>query len=192
VLVTTAVYRLWNKNITRINPAYDDPVLDPNHSQPQLASSGEEQFSSVESSVRWNMTRSLSTDLRGAWLEAVTTSSPDLPEEVGRQLPRTPKYTGSASFNWRPDPAGLGWQLGLAYAWIGQQVSVYPSPTRALWSCSGYGILGLNSGYTWTQGKKLRHSAGFSVRNALNRDLIAAAGRIGGERSLEARYGVRF
>ena len=192
VLVTTAIYRLWNKNITRLNPAYGDPVLDPEQNQPQLASSGEEQFTSMESGVRWNITNSLSTDLRGAWLEAVTTSSPDLREEVGRQLPRTPKYTGSASLTWRPDPAGLGWQIGAAYAWIGTHTAVYQSATRALWRCSNYGVLGLNTGYTWAQGKKLRHSAGLTVRNALNHDLVAAAGRIGGERGIEARYSVRF
>ena len=192
ILVTTAIYRLWNKNITRLNPAYGDPVLDPDQNQPQLASSGEEQFTSIESNVRWNITPKLTADVRGAWLEAITTSSPDLPEEVKRQLPRTPKYTGSASLTWRPDPAGLGWQTSVAYAWIGSHVAVYPSRTRTLWRCNGYGVLGFNASYTWAQGKKLRHSAGLSVRNALNRDLLAAAGRIGGERGLEARYGVRF
>ena len=192
VLVTTAVYRLWNKNITRLNPAYGDPVLDPDQNQPQLVSSGEEQFTSIETSVRWNITPKLSTDLRGAWLEAITTSSPDLPEEEGRQLPRTPKYTGSASLTWRPDPSGIGWQASTAYAWIGSHVAVYQSPTRELWRCSGYGVVGLNASYTWAQGKKLRHSAGLTVRNVFNRNLVAAAGRIGGERGIEARYGVRF
>ena len=71
-------------------------------------------------------------------------------------------------------------------------MAVYPSRTRALWSRSGYGMLGLNASYAWTQGKRLRHSAGLSVRNALSRDLLAAAGRNGGERGLETRYGVRF
>jgi iron complex outermembrane receptor protein len=192
VYVTLAVYRLWNQNITRLNPAYGDPVLDPDQSQPQLASSGEEQFSGGESSLRWNMTRTLSADLRAAWLEAITTSSPDLPEEVGRQLPRTPKYTGSASLTWRAKSDGLGWQVNGSYAWIGAQVSVYPSKTRSLWSCGGYGVLGASTSYTWMQGKKLRHNVGLAVRNALDRDLVAAVGRIGGERSFEARYSARF
>ncbi len=192
VIVTTAVYRLWNKNITRLNPAYGDPVLDPDQNQPQLASSGEEQFTSVESSLRWNLTPRLTADLRGALLEAITTSSPDLPEEENRQLPRTPKYTSSASLTWRPNPAGLGWQTSVAFAWIGSHVAVYATKTYELWTCSDYGVLGLNASYTWTQGKKLRHSAGLYVRNALNRDLLAAVGRLGGERGLEARYNVRF
>jgi len=192
VLVTAAVYRLRNKNITRLNPAYDDPVLDPQHTLPQLVSSGEEQFTGVETGLRWNLTRAFTADLRSAWLEAVTTSSPDLPEEVGRQLPRTPKYTGSASLSWRPDPAGLGWQIGSAYAWIGSQVAVYQSTTRSQWHCSGYGIIGGNANYTWQQGKKLRHTVGLYVRNAFNRDLVAAAGRLGGQRTLEGRYSVRF
>ena len=192
LLVTTSVYRLWNKNITRLNPAYDDPVLDPEHTQPQLVSSGEEQFTSIETGLRWNTTRALTADLRVAWLEAITTTSPDLPEEVGRQLPRTPKYTGSVSLTWRPDPNGLGWQLGSAFAWLDSQVAFYQSPTRKRWRCSGYGILGLNGSYTWQQGKKLRHSIGLSLRNALNRDLVAAAGRLGGQRTIEARYSARF
>ncbi|MFT3868366.1 MAG: TonB-dependent receptor [Nibricoccus sp.] len=192
LLVTTSVYRLWNKNITRLNPAYDDPVLDPDRTAPQLVSSGEEQFTGIETGLRWNATRALTADVRAAVLEATTTSSPDLPEEVGRQLPRTPKYTGSASLTWRPDPNGLGFQFGSAFAWLGSQVAFYQGKTRREWRCSGYGVLGFNGSYTWQQGKKLRHTAGLSLRNALNRDLVAAAGRLGGQRSIEARYGARF
>lgn len=192
VLVTLAVYRLWNRNIARFNPAYGDPVLDPDQNQPQLTSSGEEQFTGGESGLRWNITRAFTADLRAAWLEAITTSSPDMPEEVGRQLPRTPKYTGSASLSWRPDSSGLGWQLSGAYAWISSQVAVYQSRTRSLWRCGGYGVLGFNSSYTWMQGKKIRHTVGLSLRNALDRDLVAAVGRVGGERVIEGRYSVRF
>ncbi|MFT3783061.1 MAG: TonB-dependent receptor [Nibricoccus sp.] len=192
LLLTTAVYRLWNKNITRLNPAYDDPILDPEHTKPQLVSSGEEQFTGFELSARYNVTRKLTADARAAWLEATTTSSPDLPEEVGRQLPRTPKLTGSSSLTWRTDPSGLRWQHGCGFAWIGEQVAVYKSPTRQLWRNSSYGIVGLNSSYTWQQGKRIRHSVGVSVRNALNRNLVAAAGRVGGQRTIEGRYSARF
>ena len=192
ILVTTAVYRLWNKNITRLNPAYGDPVLDPDQNQPQLASSGEEQFTSIENSLRWNVTPKFIADLRAAWLEAITTSSPDLPQEENRQLPRTPKYTGSASLTWRPDPAGLRWQASAAFAWIGSHVAVCQSKTQMLWSCPSYGLLGFNTSYTWAKGKNLRHTVGLSVRNVLNHNLLAAAGRIGGERGLELRYSVRF
>lgn len=192
LVVTASAYRLWNKNITRLNPAYDDPVLDPERTQPQLVSSGEEQFTGLETSLRWNVARTFTADVRAASLEAITTSSPDLPEEVGRQLPRTPRYTGSASFTWRPSADGLGWQLGSAFAWLGPQVAFYRSPTRQEWRCGGYGVLGLSSSYTWRQGKKLRHTAGLSLRNALDRDLVAAAGRLGGQRTLETRYSARF
>lgn len=191
MLGTLAVYRLWNRNITRLNPQYDDPVLDPNHTQPQLVSSGEEQFTGAEGTFRWALSRSLTAEVRGAWLEAITTSSPDLPQEVGRQLPRTPEFTASASATWRPGPSGLGWSFGAAYAWIGSHVAVYPGTTRSWWRCDAYGVLGLNAGYTW-QYAKLRHNAGLSLRNALDEDLIALAGRLGGERTAEARYSVRF
>lgn len=191
LLVTAAVYRLSNQNITRNNPIYEDPVLDPDRTQPQLVASGEERFSGADVAVRWNPWLPLTLDVRGGWLEAITTSSPDLPEEVGRQLPRTPRFTGSTAVTYAPGGTGKGWQGGAAWAWIGAQTATYESRTRELVAYDGYGVIAANVSYNWESNKR-RSSVAFAVRNVFDRDLAAATGRLGGERLAEAKYALRF
>jgi hypothetical protein len=51
--------------------------------------------------------------------------------------------------------------------------------------------LNLTAGYDWVR-KKRRHAFSLAVRNVLDRDLVADAGRLGGELAVETGYGLRF
>ncbi|MBE2212417.1 MAG: TonB-dependent receptor [Opitutaceae bacterium] len=189
---TASAYRLLNQGITRTNPLYNDPVADPLKLQPQYVSSGEEQFTGVELGARRKFPRSLTLSGKVAWLEAITTSSPDLPEEVGRQLPRTPEFTATANARYAFEAGALkGADCGVSWAWVGDHVAVYPASGRARVAYDDYHVLGLSAGYAW-QVRKTRHALSVSLRNALDEDLFAAAGRLGGARSLDAGYTVRF
>ena len=189
---TASAFRLWNKGITRRNPLYNDPVADPAKVQPQYVSSGEEQFTGVELGARRKFPRALTLSAKLAWLEAITTRSPDLPEEVDRQLPRTPEFTATASARYQVQAGpfkGVDW--GLSWAWIDEHVAVYPASGRSLVAYDDYHVVGLNAGYVWGAGKR-RHALALNLRNALNEDLFRHAGRPGGERSLDTGYTLRF
>ena len=189
---TASVFRLFNKGITRTNPLYNDPVADPLKLQPQYVSSGEEQFTGLELGARRRFPRSLTLSGKIAWLDAITTSSPDLPEEVGRQLPRTPELTASANARYQFEAGRLkGADFGATWAWVGDHVAVYPASGRAEVAYGDYHVFGLSAGYAWSV-RKVRHALSLSLRNVLDHDLFAAAGRLAGERSLDAGYTVRF
>jgi iron complex outermembrane receptor protein len=189
---TASAYRLFNKGITRTNPLYNDPVADPFKLQPQYVSSGEEQFIGVELGARRKFPRSLTLSGKVAWLDAITTSSPDLPEEVGRQLPRTPEFTATANARYAFEAGALkGADWGVSWAWVGEHVAVYPASGRAYVAYDDYHVLGLSAGYAW-EVRKARHAVTLVLRNALDEDLFAAAGRLAGARSLDAGYTVRF
>lgn len=189
---TASIYRLWNQGITRTNPRYNDPVADPLKTQPQYVSSGEEQFSGIELGLRRKIRTSLTLAGKLGWLEAITTRSPDLPEEVDRQLQRTPELTATVTARYQ---VGAGWLkgagCGMSYAWIGDHVAVYPSNSRARVDYDAYSVVAVNAGYNWVR-RKVRHAVTLNLRNAAGVDLLAAAGRIGGDRALDASYTVRF
>ncbi len=188
------LYRLHNENITRPNPRYNDPVLDPLGTEPQYVGSGEERFTGSEFAVRARLEGGWTVSAKAVWLEAVTTASPDLPEEVGRQLARLPDLTASAFLRYRFEEGPLeGLELAGSCAWIGDHVAVYESARRnqALVEYGAYGVVDLSAAYGWKV-KNAQHAVTVAVRNALDRDLVAAAGRTTGELGLETGYSVRF
>jgi iron complex outermembrane receptor protein len=192
--LTWAAYRLWNEGITRNNPRYNDPLLDPDGRQPQFVSSGEEQFTGTEFGLRKRFDGGWSLSARAAWVDAVTTSSPDLPEEVGRQLPRLPRLTASTNLGYSFESEGLkGLRISAAWAWIGEHVAVYES-IRRNWEqleYGSYGVLNLSAAFGWTREKR-RHTLSLALRNLLDKDLVAAAGRVGGEFAVDTGYSLRF
>src|SRR5690606_938990 len=102
---TLGVYRLWNRDITRLNPLFEDPVADPNGAQPQLLSAGEEEFTGAELTARWIASNGLSVTGRVVWTQALTTASPDLPNEVGKQIAGVPEWFGGLTLR-------QVWELG--------------------------------------------------------------------------------
>lgn len=190
--LTLSTYRLWNENITRNNPLYNDPVFDAESRQPQLVSSGEERFTGSELGLRTKASPSLTFTGKVAWVEAITTESPDLPQEIGRQLPRLPQFTAGGNLRYVFRAPGLqGLTLGAGYAWIGEHIAVYETARRLEVAYDDYGVIDLSAGVVW-QSEQVEHALNLAVRNTLNVDLVAAAGRLGGARALDAGYSLRF
>jgi len=181
-------YLLYNQHIARRNPLYNDPVADANQTQPQLVASGEERFTGARLDLRWQATPAVSLNVKGAHVRAVTTASPDLPQEVGRPLSRLPAFTASANLRYRaPGPQG-GFTCGAGWHYLDGYVANYEDARRDFLSYPGYGVLALNAGWSWkTKARQFDLDAG--LRNAFDRDLLASHARIGAGRevSLSAR-----
>lgn len=181
-----------NSDIARRNPLYNDPVFDPDQTQPQLVTSGEERFRGLTAQTGWKPTPTLTLTARAAWLDAVTVSSPDLPEEEGRPLPATPRFTAATGANYRFLAGRLrGLGLGANLTHIGQVVQNYARPDRVRIDYPAYTLVGLNAGFAWPAGKT-RHSVSVSISNLLDEDLLAKTSRVGAERSLTTSWRVAF
>jgi iron complex outermembrane receptor protein len=179
---SASAFLLYNRNIARRNPLYDDPVFDANQTQPQLVASGEERFAGFRAEVRHKLSATLNVAFRGVHLEAITTKSPALGPEVGRQLARLPENTATAQLRYSPPKgAGVNWGAGLSY--IGPYVGNYEDAKRAYLEFPGYGLLTLNTGYSWKRGPR-QFNVGLSLRNALDRNLLASNARLGADREL--------
>ncbi len=179
---SSSVFLLYNRNISRRNPLYDDPVLDANQTQPQLVAAGEERFAGFRGEGRYKFTEHYSLSFKGVHMDAVTTKSPALGPEVGRQIARLPENTGTVQFRYSP-PQGLGFSWGTAVSYVGSYVAYYEDAKRAYLEYPGYGLLSLNTGYAWKRGER-QFNVGVSLRNALDRDLLATNARIGAGREL--------
>lgn len=181
-------YVLYNQSIARRNPLYNDPVADANQTQPQLVASGEERFTGARMDFRWQATPAVSLNFKGGHVRAVTTASPDLPQEVGRPLSRLPAFTASANLRYRtPGPQG-GFTCGAGWHYLDGYVANYEDARREFLAYPGYGTLALNAGWSWkTKKRQLDLDAG--LRNAFDRDLLASHARVGAGRevSLSAR-----
>jgi len=188
---TLGVYRLWNRDITRLNPLFEDPVADPDGSQPQLLSAGEERFTGAEFTARWIPADRLAITGRVVWTEATTTASPDLPNEVGRQIAGVPEWYGGLTVRQTWDlgeKRHLGWRLN--YNVIGAHVARYPSAARLQLEYPAFATWNLGVDYGWVGDH--RHRVNLYLRNLLNHDLAAATGRLDGDRRLEASWSVVF
>lgn len=185
-------YRCVNSDIPRRNPLYNDPVADPDHTQPQLVSSGEEEFRGLITQAGWKPVPEFTVGARATWTDAATTSSPDLPEEENRQLAGVPRFTAGASCNYRFAGGALkGFSLGGGATHIGDTVRNYARADRVRQDVPAYTLLNARLGYDWAAGKA-RHSASLSVANLLDTDLLARAGRAGADRSLSVSWRVLF
>ena len=176
-------FLLYNRQISRRNPLYNDPVADANQTQPQLVASGAERFSGGRVEIKWAATKTLSLTLKGVFTRALTTASPDLPQEIGRPISRLPSYTVSANLRYRPPGAQAGVIWGAGWQYLDGYVANYEDPRRDFLRYPGYGLLNLNAGYQWRwASRQLQLEA--AVRNAFDRDLLASNVRVGTGREL--------
>ncbi len=174
-------FLLFNQNISRVNPLYDDPVADANQTQPQLVSAGEERFRGGRVDVRAQLSKPLTLQLRAVYLEAITTSSPDLPQEVGRELPRTPAFTANAQLRYRTPGQTNGLLGAVGWQFLDRYVVNYADARRDYLAFPGYGLVNVSAGYAWRSSKRTIELE-VGVRNVFDRDILASNARLGAGR----------
>lgn len=181
-------YVLVNQHIARRNPLYNDPVADANQTQPQLVASGEERFTGGRVEFRWQPAKTVSVNVKGSHVRAVTTASPDLPQEVGRPLTRLPAFNVSANLRYRSPNPKRPLTLGAGWQYLDGFVANYEDSRRNFLSYPGYGLVSLNAGWSWRKKNRQFELEG-GVRNLFDRDLLASHARLGAGRevSLSAR-----
>jgi iron complex outermembrane receptor protein len=185
---TASMFTFFNQDISRRNPLYDDPVFDANHTQPQLVAAGEERFTGGKIEGRWKPLPPLTLTLRGTYVRAITTASPDLPEEVGRELTRFPPYNISAAASYAfPQGRLKGLSLTTSWSYISDFVANYEDRNRYYLDYPGYALTTLSASYSKRLGK-LTHGVGVVVRNIFDSDLLQKLARLGAEREFTASY----
>lgn len=185
---SASAFVLYNRNIARRNPLYDDPLFDANQTQPQLVAAGEERFAGFRGEGRFKLNDTCTVSFKGVHMEAITTESPALGPEVGKQIARLPENTGTVQFRYTPK-SGISWGTTLSY--IGSYVGNYEDAKRAYLAYPGYGLIGLNAGYSWKRGTR-QFFTGLNLSNALDRDLLASNARVGAGRGLGVTARVNF
>ena len=161
-------------------------MADANQTQPQLLASGEERFVGTRAEVRWQLKPGINLHLKGNYTEAVTTASPDLPQEVQRPITRLPSFTTTASLRYRTPGAKGGPFYGATWQYLDGYVAHYEDSRRAHLEYAGYGIVIANAGYSWRRPKRTIELDA-NVRNLLDRDLLASHARLGAGRSVVRR-----
>lgn len=185
---TTSVFTFYNQDISRRNPLYDDPIFDANHTQPQLVSAGEERFTGGKLEGRWRPVPLVSVSLRGTYVRAITTQSPDLPEEVGRELTRFPPYNLSAAASYSfPKGRFQGLSLSGSWSYISDFVANYEDRQRFRMEYPGYSTTSVSTSYSRRIGK-VTHGVGLAVRNVFDTDLLQKLARLGAGRDVSASY----
>lgn len=185
-------YAYTNSNIVRRNPLYQDPVADAAQTQPQLVASGEEQFRGLTTQLGWKPDAAWTFTARAAWIDAITVSSPDLPEEEGRPLTRLPRFSSGLGARHTINEGTLkGLSLGTNLTHVGSVVQEYARPNRLALAYPAYETVGLNASYTWKAGS-VTHTVSASVSNALDTDLLAKIARVGAGRSLGISWKTAF
>jgi iron complex outermembrane recepter protein len=180
---TSSVFLLFNRNISRRNPLYDDPVLDANQTQPQLVAAGEERFSGLRAEMRYKFSETISLSARAVRMDAITTKSPALGREVGQQVSRLPRDTLTLQLRYSPAKGAAGLNAGAGITYIGDYVANYEDAKHAFLEYPGYTLLNFQVGYSWKI-KQRQLNVSLSLRNAFNRDLLASNARVGADRQL--------
>lgn len=176
-------FMLRNRHIPRRNPLYNDPIVDASQTQPQLVASGAEQFRGGRIQLRWVPTKALQVTMNGVANRAVTTESPDLPQEVGRPLTRLPPFQFAAQVRHQPGIAGgrLSWNAGWTY--LAGYIANYADARRFELGYPGYGLVNLGAGWE-VRGRRQKLGFEIAMRNALDRDLTRSHARLGAGREL--------
>lgn len=186
--LTLSAFTFVNQGISRRNPLYGDPVQDANHTQPQLVAAGEERFTGGKLEGRWKLATPLTFSLRASYVRATTTASPDLPEEVGRELTRFPPYNLGATATYG---FGAGRWTGLAlsgsWTYYSDFVANYEDRQRQQLEYPGYGIASASVSYAVRRGNPT-HGFGLAVRNLFDVDLLRKLARLGAGREISASY----
>lgn len=190
--LTLSGFTFFNEAISRRNPLYDDPIHDANQTQPQLVAAGEERFTGGKVEGRWKVAPPLSLSLRGTYVRAITTASPDIPEEVGRPLTRLPPYTASAGLRYSFAQGNLrGLSFGANWNYISKFTAQYENAQRHALAYPGYGMVSTSVGYSRKVGR-YTHGFGLGVRNVLDRDLLITLARVGAGREFTGNYRLMF
>ena len=186
--LTTSAFTFFNQDISRRNPLYDDPVFDANNTQPQLVAAGEERFTGGKIEGRWKPIAPMTVTLRGTYVRAITTASPDLPEEVGREITRLPPFNFSASASYGFSRGRLrGLSLSTGWTHISGFVAHYEDRQRYRRDYPGYSLASFSASYSKRIGK-VTHGVGLAVRNALDTDLLQSVARFGAGRDVSVSY----
>jgi iron complex outermembrane receptor protein len=190
--LTSSVFNFVNLDISRRNPLYGDPVQDANHTQPQLVAAGEEKYTGGKLEARWRPAPPVSVSLVGSYVRAITTASPDLPEEVGRRLTRFPPYNLSLATSYAFSKGRWqGLSLSASGTYISDFTAYYEDRVRYRQDYPGYGLANVSASYTLRRGTKT-HSISFSIRNLFDRDLLASHARLGVGREATLSYRIYF
>ena len=186
------IYAYNNSDIVRRNPLYNDPVADADHTQPQLVTSGEEEFRGLTAQLGWKPDKEWTWTARATWTDAFTVSSPDLPEEEGLPLTNLPRFTAATGLR-RAFAVGPlnGFSVGGNLTHVGSTVQSYRRPGRERLDYPAYTVAGLDTSYTWKSGA-VTHTLSASVGNLFNTDLLEKIARVGAERSLTVGWRVAF
>jgi len=185
---TTSVFTFFNEDISRRNPLYDHPIFDANDTQPQLVAAGEERFTGGKIEGRWKPLAPMTVTVRGTYVRAITTASPDIPEEVGRELTRFPPLNFSAAASYGFASGRLrGVSVSTSWTYISDFVANYEDAQRQRLNYPGYALTSVSASYSKRIGK-LTHGFGFVVRNVFDADLLEKLARIGAEREFSASY----
>jgi iron complex outermembrane receptor protein len=130
----------------------------------------------------------MTVSLRGTYVRAITTASPDLPEEVGRELTRFPPYnlSAAASYGFAKGPF-KGLSLSASCSYISDFVASYEDRQRYRLEYPGYSITSVSTSYSKRVGK-VTHGFGFVVRNVFDTDLLQKLARLGAGREFSASY----
>ena len=190
--VSAAAFTLFNQDISRRNPLYEDPIADADHTQPQLVAAGEERFTGGKLDAVFRPSDQWTLSLRGSNVRAITTASPDLPQEVGRPLTRMPPYTVSTTGRYSfPGGPFKGLSFTTSWNYLSGFVANYEDEKRRELTYPGYGIVGLSIDYSWKR-QRYAHTMGAGVRNLFDRDLLASQARVGAGREFTANYRLVF
>ena len=186
-------FAYFNQNISRRNPRYDDPVFDAGQTQPQLVAAGEERFTGGALEGKFKVSDAWSVGGKATFNRAITTRSPDLPEEIGRALTRFPRLTSGVTTRYSFAQGGKvsGLSLGVGATYISDTVASYENATHAYLAYPAYTLFNVSASYRLKLGK-YSHSATVSVRNALDRDLLAQVARAGVGREFALNYGLSW
>jgi iron complex outermembrane recepter protein len=189
---TVIYFDFANENISRRNPLYNDPALDPNLTEPELLAAGEEVFRGGMLDLRLQLAPAWRLNLRSSYSDAATTRSPDQPEEVGRPLVRMPRLTASINtrYSWRQGPLA-GTSAGLGADYTDEFVARYADSHREYLAYPSITQVNAQLNYEWKQGTH-RHEFGLRINNLLEADYLARLDLPGRDREVRLTYALHF
>jgi iron complex outermembrane recepter protein len=181
-------FAFTNRNISRRNPLYRDPIADADQTQPALVAAGRESFQGATLEMSLQASEGLQLRGKAAFTDATTERSPDLPAEVGRALARVPRWTSvlSSQYRWTEGPLD-GWSAGASLIYVSDYVDTYEDSRHAQVEYPGYTYTSLAFSYRWKKGRAT-NSLGLRLRNVFNENLLTRIARPGSEPSASLSF----
>ena len=126
--------------------------------------------------------------VRGTYVRAITTASPDLPEEVGRELTRFPPFNLSAAASYAFSAGRFkGLSVSASWIYISAFIASYEDKQRYRLDYAGYATTSVSASYALRRGL-FTHGVGLSIRNVFAADLQQKLARLGAGREISASY----